>query len=382
VFARSRSRNELWPSIIEKAVVCCTASAACFEPPFTPFILQAKYYGSYSAIAGGLVHQALVDMSGGYGDWVNLKDEATQQRIQSGDMWDTMVDWVHAGFLLGCGSNAGSDSEASALGIVQGHAYAVLQCKAFTDSNGTHRLLQLTNPWGHGEWKGTWSDVDTVSWSKKAKTALAYDPATADDDDGLFWLSFEDWVTEFRSVYLVRRFATQAGPQGAAMGAAGAKWHKYTLQGEWAGDSAGGCTNFPDTCHKGTQFFVKPSKPSRLFLSLAQHETPGAPLHPIGMKLLDNGGKRVKFVYAGEPLAQSAYASVREVTVEASAAPSESGGALVLFASTFQPGLEGAFTLTVFAEYALEDTLPPAAGSGDGVSGQLRGLDSSIVHNG
>ncbi len=368
---------------------CCMRVLSCLSryPSLAPthpvvLLVQAKYYGSYSAIAGGLVHQALVDMSGGYGDWVNLKEEATQQRIQSGDMWDTLVAWVQAGFMLGCGSNAGSDSETSALGIVQGHAYAVLQCKAFTDSNGTHRLLQLTNPWGHGEWKGTWSDVDTVSWSKKAKTALNYDPATADDDDGLFWMSFEDWVQEFRNVYLVRRFATHAGKQTAAMGSGGAKWHKYTVEGEWRGDTAGGCTNFPDTCHKGTQFFVKPSKPTRLFLSLAQHEAPGKPLHAIGLKLLDNGGKRVKFVYAGEPVAQSAYASVREVTVEGEAAPSDSGTPLVLFVSTFKPELEGTFTLTVFSEHALQDVLPAAAGGGANTSGQLKSLDSSIVHNG
>ena len=97
---------------------------------------------------------------------------------------------------------------------------------------------------------------------------------------------------------------------------------------------------------------------------------------------MDNGGKRAKFVYAGEPVAQSAFTSEREVTVEARVAPSDSGAPLVLFASTFKPGLEAKFTLTVFSEHPLENCAPPAAGAGDTVSGQLRALDGSVMHNG
>lgn len=45
---------------------------------------------------------------------------------------------------MGCGSPSGSDRDVSEMGIVQGHAYAIL---AVREEDGI-RLLQLRNPWG------------------------------------------------------------------------------------------------------------------------------------------------------------------------------------------------------------------------------------------
>lgn len=71
-FATSKKLNELWVSIVEKKA-------------------YAKLHGSYEALEGGLVQDALVDLTGG------------------------------------AGSPSGSDVHVSSSGIVQGHAYSVLQ---------------------------------------------------------------------------------------------------------------------------------------------------------------------------------------------------------------------------------------------------------------
>jgi len=49
------------------------------------------------------------------------------------------------------------------MGIVEGHAYSVLDCQ---DIDG-NQLVQLRNPWGSSEWKGDWSDQDKKNWTAK-----------------------------------------------------------------------------------------------------------------------------------------------------------------------------------------------------------------------
>jgi hypothetical protein len=41
-------------------------------------------------------------------------------------MWQKLLFWAKSNYLMGAGSPAGSDSDVSDLGIVQGHAYSVL----------------------------------------------------------------------------------------------------------------------------------------------------------------------------------------------------------------------------------------------------------------
>jgi hypothetical protein len=69
---------------------------------------------------------------------------------------------------MGAGSNHGSDSNTSAMGIVQGHAYSILDV---LDLDGA-KLIQLRNPWGNEvEWRGQWSDKST-QWTNKRKRII------------------------------------------------------------------------------------------------------------------------------------------------------------------------------------------------------------------
>merc|ERR1719506_1029834 len=106
--------------------------------------------------------------------------------INDGTMWEWLKGLCEDGHLLGCGSSAGSDTDVSDMGIVQGHAYSILRVEE-VDGN---RLLQVRNPWGSTEWKGKWSDGDTVSWTQRMQKKLAFEKA----DNGTFWMSLEDFV--------------------------------------------------------------------------------------------------------------------------------------------------------------------------------------------
>ena len=106
-FATSRKGNELWVSILEKA--------------------YAKLHGSYEALEGGLVQDALVDLTGGAGEEIDLTNEVSQLDLASGRLWFQLQRFNQEGFLLGAGSPSGSDVHVSSSGIVQNHAYSLLQ---------------------------------------------------------------------------------------------------------------------------------------------------------------------------------------------------------------------------------------------------------------
>ena len=94
-----------------------------------------------------------------------------------------------------------SEEEAEAVGLITGHAYAVLN--VIESSNGT-RLLQLKNPWAHKGWKGRFSTQDDESWKDPSFQAeIGYDvKKAAKCDDGVFWICWEDVLRYFQNFHL------------------------------------------------------------------------------------------------------------------------------------------------------------------------------------
>jgi calpain-7 len=94
-----------------------------------------------------------------------------------------------------------SEEEAEAVGLVTGHAYAVLNI--IETRNGT-RLLQLKNPWAHKGWKGRFSTKDLASWNDLSFQAeVGYDPQKAAMcDDGVFWICWDDVLRYFQNFHL------------------------------------------------------------------------------------------------------------------------------------------------------------------------------------
>jgi hypothetical protein len=81
------------------------------------------------------------------------------------ELWQRLTLWINNGYMMGCSSPAGSDSHTSSLGIVQGHAYSILDAYEVEGN----KLLQIRNPWGNSiEWKGAWGDSSS-DWSERRK---------------------------------------------------------------------------------------------------------------------------------------------------------------------------------------------------------------------
>eukprot|EP00934_Nitzschia_sp_Nitz4_P003821 Nitzschia sp. Nitz4//scaffold33_size148984//108967//111638//NITZ4_002941-RA/size148984-augustus-gene-0.258-mRNA-1//1//CDS//3329548466//3811//frame0 len=94
-----------------------------------------------------------------------------------------------------------SEETAEKLGLVTGHAYAVLEV---VQTSAGVRMLQLKNPWASTSWKGKYSSQDKVSWRNQTlREELGYDPVAAlQRDDGVFWICWDDVLLYFQEIQL------------------------------------------------------------------------------------------------------------------------------------------------------------------------------------
>lgn len=98
-----------------------------------------------------------------------------------------------------CSSSPGSDTQASESGVVQGHAYTLLDANVLNFKGQQIRLIKLRNPWGQGEYKGIWSDHDP-NWNQvdtNEKKRLGFH---LDKEDGIFFMPYDNFWNEFRSI--------------------------------------------------------------------------------------------------------------------------------------------------------------------------------------
>ncbi|KAF8395994.1 hypothetical protein HHK36_017605 [Tetracentron sinense] len=327
-FATSKKGNELWVSILEKA--------------------YAKLHGSYEALEGGLVQDALVDLTGGAGEEIDMRSAQAQIDLASGRLWSQLLRFKQEGFLLGAGSPSGSDVHISSSGIVQGHAYSLLQVR---EVDG-HKLVQIRNPWANEvEWNGPWSD-SSPEWTDRMKHKLKHVPQSK---DGIFWMSWQDFQIHFRSVYVCRVYPPEM---------------HYSVHGQWRGYSAGGCQDY-DTWHQNPQFRLRAtgpeaSSPIHVFITLTQgvsfsRKTAGfrnyqsshdSMMFYIGMRILKTRGCRAAYnIYLHESVGGTDYVNSREISCEMVLEPDPKGYTIV--PTTIHPGEEAPFVLSVFTKAAI-----------------------------
>ncbi|PHT33233.1 Calpain-type cysteine protease DEK1 [Capsicum baccatum] len=279
-FATSRKGNEMWVSLLEKA--------------------YAKLHGSYEALEGGLVQDALVDLTGGAGEEIDMRSAEAQIDLASGRLWSQLLRFKQEGFLLGAGSPSGSDVHISSSGIVQGHAYSILQVR---EVDG-HNLVQIQNPWANEvEWNGPWSDP-SLEWKHKLKHV-------PQANDGSFWMSWQDFQIHFRSTYVCRVYPPEI---------------RYSIHGQWRGYSAGGCQDY-DIWHQNPQYRLRASGPdvslpihgvsfSRTTVGFRNYQSShDSMMFYIGMRILKTRGRRAAYnIYLHESIGGTDYVNSREIS--------------------------------------------------------------------
>jgi RNase P subunit RPR2 len=138
-----------------------------------------------------------------------------------------------------------------------GHAYSILRVVEESDKNGTHRLVQLRNPHGMREWRGAWSD-DSEEWTDRLKRRLHHE---SNAQDGVFWMSLDDLMRQFQSVFVCRIFDK-------------APWVSQSREGEWSREkgTAAGCPDGTNRAENNVQYHIKVSGPTECFIRLSQEE--------------------------------------------------------------------------------------------------------------
>eukprot|EP00941_MAST-03F_sp_MAST-3F-sp1_P001880 g1880.t1 len=175
-FSKGR-RQQLWPSLIEKAA--------------------AKIHGSYAALASGNISEGLALLSGCPTLTIELENKIDYELI-----WGKLLSFQEANFPMGA-SCCVTDSVST--GLQNRHAYALLSVVQKNINNKQIRLIQLRNPWGEQEkiWKGDWSPSSKL-WTHHARQQVGYFVEQNDQNDGIFWMSFEDFLQHFSRIDLCK----------------------------------------------------------------------------------------------------------------------------------------------------------------------------------
>lgn len=193
-----------------------------------------------------------------------------------------MLGYYQTGYLMGAGSpeNAKGDSVIQE-GIVQSHAYSIIRV---ANLDG-YRLIKLRNPHGSegAEWTGDWSD-NSEKWTQRMLELVK----ESMKQDGAFWMSIDDFVYCFKSLYICRIFEPTS-------------WRTVRTQGKWEGEKAAGLPspkNPNAAIQKNPHYGIKVYKRCTLFVELQQNEMESSwkGKNFIFYMVQRNAGKRMKSI--------------------------------------------------------------------------------------
>ncbi|GFO40923.1 calpain-9 [Plakobranchus ocellatus] len=191
--------RELWVALLEKAF--------------------ARLYGSYDAIYGGQPGDAYLLLTGGIGERIELEDHDEKPNL----LYNRIRNALSAGCQVSC---VVPDEYDEVYGLVGGHAYSLVGVQQI----GANKLVRVRNPWGHGEWKGSWSD-GSKEWASIEDAAVI----APNKDDGEFYVSLDDFMTYFSQTTIC-----SLTPDFDCDGSSDSLNYISNVYGEWSGSFAAG----------------------------------------------------------------------------------------------------------------------------------------------
>ncbi|KAM9440483.1 calpain-5-like isoform 2-T3 [Clarias gariepinus] len=339
IYCHSKSRNEFWSALLEKA--------------------YAKLSGCYESLSGGNTGDAVVDFSGAVNEPVSLETGHYRTDPKEKDkLFSDLLQVYEMGGIISCSIVASPHERELRLanGLVKGHAYSVTAVKRVRLGHGllaffkneTIPLIRMRNPWGKHEWNGAWCD-SSEEWQKIGNMERNNLGITV-EDDGEFWMSYDDWCQNFTDADVCRLLSVQK------------KWNEVVHFGNWIKHSdplknrCGGCMNHRQTFLQNPQYVLDITQVhEELLVSLQQkdmkiHRPRGAGENlTIGFAIFKvelNRKYRMHDIITQQTVATSMYINARSVFMRKVLQK----GRYVIIPTTFKPDTLGEFMLRVYTE--------------------------------
>ncbi|NXG23876.1 CAN5 protein, partial [Grallaria varia] len=344
IYCHSNVKNEFWSALLEKA--------------------YAKLAGSYQALDGGSAADAIVDFTGAVAESLNLVQGKYGNVIsEQMKLFEDLMKVHRRGGLISCfieNSDRASETKTE-MGLVVGHAYSVTAVRklrlgerlVFSFKAEKLFMIRLRNPWGKREWHGAWSD-NSEEWNKVSESERKSLGLTL-ENDGEFWMTFEDWCKNFTDVDICRIVNTSYFSIHKT-------WEKKMIHGAWTKDSepllnrSGGCFDNRETFLQNPQYVFDVKKAEdKVLVSLQQEDRrkykkegrgDGIPIGFEIFKVEDNRGYRLHKLTVQERVATSSYVNSRSVFLKRVLQQ----GRYVLIPTTYHPGITTKFVLRLFTD--------------------------------
>ncbi|XP_033865155.1 calpain-5 [Acipenser ruthenus] len=343
VYCHSNDSNEFWSALVEKA--------------------YAKVYGCYEALDGGNTADALVDFTGGVSEPLDLIEGQFAQDEESRNRLFERVLKVHnREGLISCSIRATTSADMEArldCGLVKGHAYAVTDVRKVRLGHGLLSylkseklfMIRMRNPWGEKEWNGPWSD-SSEEWQKVSKSEREKLGVTV-QDDGEFWMTFEDFCKYYTDLILCRLINTSYLSIHKT-------WEEAVMRGSWdrhddpLRNRSGGCINYKVTFLQNPQYVFDVKKPEdEVLICLQQKDRRARPKEGKGENLAMGFdihrvelNRKYRMHTVQQKVAGSVYINSRCVFFKKELRE----GRYVIIPTTFDPGHIGDFLVRVFSD--------------------------------
>lgn len=347
IYMHSKSRNEFWSALLEKA--------------------YAKLFGDYESLVAGKAKDAMVDMTGGVAEGIEIKDYNSKEERKK--LFKILRKSKEDKSLMSTSIAAtrAEMEETLACGLVKGHAYSITDVRKIKLGTGLKsifsrekiHMIRCRNPWGGTEWKGAWSDGSPewkkVSDSEKKELGLTF------DENGEFWMSFEDFCQYFTSIDICHIINT-------SLFSLSKTWKEGKAEGEWKRNRCGGCGNNGTFLENPQYMFEINDADEELLVSLEQYDRrrekdQGKSNYTIGITIMKADlNRKYRMHDRLERVHSGPFSNARNVFARVTLHP----GRYVIIPSTFDPGCLGKYVLRMYCncninlrELWLDEPPPP-----------------------